>query len=210
MIQEKKQYKIGKNIIEESRGMLKRQLEVDSSMKNVKKEKLRKLIKKNARLFQMSIIDKKDGYSMKEKFYLFTLIENDVFSWELQITIDCATERLIHLMMFLHPVVITKATRSAYIEFANEANLYLGSAMGRFWVNEDNDYCYECYLPEFLLEYEGELEKQLFDKPFAHFRDCLSPLMKMKDGEWNVEEAIKYLTELREKGYVDNQKYNLW
>ena len=66
------------------------------------------------------------------------------------------------------------------------------------------------YLPEFLLEYEKELENQLFDEPFAHFRDCLSPLMKMKDGEWDSEYAIKYLTELRENGYVDNQEYNLW
>lgn len=82
--------------------------------------------------------------------------------------------------------------------------------MGRFWVNEDNDFCYECYLPEFLLEYEKELENQLFDKPFSDFGDCLSPLMKMKEGEWNAEYAIKYLTELREKGYVDNQEYNLW
>lgn len=33
--------------------------------------------------------------------------------------------------------------------------------------------------------------------------------MKMKNGEWNSELAIKYLTELREKGYVDNEEYNL-
>lgn len=179
-------------------------------MKSIEKEKLRKILMKNARLFQMTIKDKKDGYFMKEDFHLFTLIENEIFSWELQITIDCATEGRIHLMMFLHPVVITTATKLAYIEFANEANLYLASAMGRFWVNK-NDYCYECYLPEsLLLENEKELENQLFDKPFAHFRDCLSPLMKMKDGEWNAEYAIKYLTELRENGYVDNQEYNLW
>lgn len=177
-------------------------------MKSIEK-KLRKIIMKNARLFQMTIKDKKDGYFMKEDFHLFTLIENEIFSWELQITIDCATEGRIHLMMFLHPVVITTATKLAYIEFANEANLYLASAMGRFWVNK-NDYCYECYLPEFLLEHEKELEKQLFDKPFAHFRDCLTPLIKMKNGEWNSELAIKYLTELREKCYVDNEEYNLW
>ena len=164
---------------------------------------------KSARLFQLSIKDKKDGYFMKEDFHLSTLIENEIFTWELQMAIDTATEGRIHSMMFLHPVVITGETKSAYTEFANAANLYLGSCMGRFWVNDDNDYCYECFLPEFLLEHEKELENQLFDKPFAHFRDCLSPLMKMKDGEWNSEYAIKYLTELREQGYVDNQKYNL-
>ena len=179
-------------------------------MKNLQKEKLRKCLMKNARLLQMFIKDKKDGYFMKEDFHLFTLLENEIFRWELQIAIDCATEGKIHMMMFLHPVVITMITKPAYIEFANTANLYLASAMGRFWVNEDNDFCYECYLPEFLLEYEEELESQLFDKPFAHFRDCLSPIMKMKDGDWNAEYAIKYLTELREKGYVDNQEYNFW
>ena len=179
-------------------------------MKSIEKEKLRKILMKNARLFQMTIKDKKDGYFMKEDFHLFTLIENEIFSWELQITIDCATEGRIHSMMFLHPVVITTTTKSTYIEFANVANIYLASAMGRFWVNDDNDFCYECYLPEFLLEYEKELENQLFDEPFAHFRDCLSPLMKMKDGECNAEYAIKYLTELKENGYVDNQVYNLW
>ena len=162
-------------------------------MKSAEKEKLRKILMKNARLFNMKINVKKYGYFMNEDFHLFTLIENETFSWELQITIDCATEGRIHLMMFLHPVVITTKTKSAYIEFANAANIYLASAMGRFWVNDDNDYCYECFLPEFLLEYERELENQLFDKPFAHFRDCLSPLMKMKDGEWNAEYAIKYL-----------------
>ena len=108
------------------------------------------------------------------------MIENEIFSWELQITIDCATGGRIHLMMFLHPVVITTKTKLAYIEFANEANLYL-HLQWEIWVNDDNDYCYECYLPEFLLEHEKELENQLFDKPFAHFRDCLTPLMKMKN-----------------------------
>lgn len=180
-------------------------------MKGEEKEKLRKIIRKNTRLFGLKMKDRiLDRYFMKEDFHLFALIENEIFSWELQISIDCVTEGRIHSMMFLHPVVITSETRSAYIEFANAANLYLSSEMGRFWVNDDNDYCYECYLPKFLLEHESELEIQLFDKPFAHFRDCLSPLMKMKDGEWNSEYAIKYLTDLREQGYVDNQEYNLW
>ena len=77
---------------------------------------------KNARLFQMTIKDKKDGYCMKEDFHLFTLIENEIFSWQLQITIDCAIEERIHLMMFLHPVVITMTTKSAYIEWHGYIN----------------------------------------------------------------------------------------
>ena len=72
------------------------------------------------------------------------------------------------------------------------------------------DYEHQIEILKLQFQQQKELENQLFDKPFAHFRDCLSPLMKMKDGEWNAEYAIKYLTELREKGYVDNQEYNLW
>ena len=85
--------------------------------------------------------------------------------------------------------------------------MYLTSARGRFWVNEDNDFGYECYWSEFLLKYEEKLENQLFDKPFAYFRDCLSPLMKMKDGEWKAEYAIKYLVELREKYLAEFSDY---
>lgn len=180
-------------------------------MTSLQRKKLTNIITANAKLFQIKLKAKQDGYFMKEDFNLITFLENELFSWELQITIDCATEGRIHLMAFLHPVVITPTTKSSYIEFANAANLYLASEMGRFWVNDDNDYCYECYLPQFLLdEHEKELEQQLFDKPFAHFRDCLTPLIKMKDGEWDSQYAIQFLTELRQQGYVDNREYNLW
>lgn len=75
-------------------------------MNRLEKEKLRKIVVKNSKLFQMTIKDRKE-YCMKEDLHLFTFIENELFSWELQIAIDCATEGRIHLMMFLHPVVIT-------------------------------------------------------------------------------------------------------
>ena len=77
-------------------------------------------------------------------------------------------------------------------------------------VNNDNDFCYECYLPELLINHLDELEQQLFDLPFSHFRDCLTPLMQLKDGKWTIEKAIQYLDELRTEGYVDNSSYGLW
>lgn len=174
-------------------------------------EKLRNVLRKNASLFQLKMLDKKkDLYLMKEDFHFFTLIENEVVSWELQIAIDTEVQGLIHSMVFLHPVIITEETKTNYIQFSNVANFYLGSAMGRFWVNEDNDYCYEAYLPELLLDYEKELERQLFDVPFAHFRDCLTPLIQMKDGAWGSDKAIDYLNRLRNDGYIDNEEYGLW
>ena len=180
-------------------------------MDKINIQMLRKVLNKNARLFQLKMIDKKrDLYFMKEDYHFFTVIENEVFRWELQIAIDVSSKGLIHSMVFLHPVVITDETKSSYIEFANAANLYLGSAMGRFWVNDENDFCYESYLPEFLMENEKELEQQLFDIPFAHFRDCLSPLMKMRNREWEDDKAKEYLHQLRDEGYVNNEEYGLW
>ena len=71
----------------------------------------------------------------------------------------------------------------------------MASAMGRFWVNDDNDYCYECYLPEFLLEHEKELENQLFDKPFAHFSRLFNTTYKNE--KWRMEFRTCYKIILR-------------
>lgn len=61
-------------------------------MNSIQKEKLRKILMKNARLFQMTIKDKKDGYFMKENFHFIYLhyIENEIFSWEYLNKIFCA------------------------------------------------------------------------------------------------------------------------
>lgn len=180
-------------------------------MQKINNEKLRNFLRNVARNYQMLMIDKKkDLFCMKENYHFFTHIDNEIFCWELQSTVDLTKQGLIHSMTFLHPIIINEETKLSYIEFANMANIYLGSAMGRFWVNEEYDYCYECFLPEDLLNNGKELERQLFDIPFAHFKDCLTPLMKMKDGEWDSKWAIEYLVQLREEGYVDNREYEIW
>ena len=61
-----------------------------------------------------------------------------------------------------------------------------------------------------MIQYLNELEQQLFDKPFSHFRDCLTPLLQLKDRKWPVEKAIEYINELRTEGFVDNSKYGIW
>lgn len=179
-------------------------------MDDISRKKLETLIKKNARLFNLKLVrNKEDPFVIWEDYHLSTVIENELFSWELQMTIG-VTEGLIHMMMFMHPIIVEDDTRLGFIEFANAANLWLGSALGTFWVNNDNDYCYECYLPELFVDNLPELEQQLFDKPFSHFKDCLTPLLQLKDGKWTVQKSIKYLDELREEGYVDNSEYGLW
>ena len=180
-------------------------------MDDISRKKLESLIKKNARLFNLKLVSKKENpFVIWEDYHLSTTVENELFSWELQMTIGVTGRDLIHMMMFMHPIIVKDDTRRSFIEFTNAANLWLGSGLGRFWVNNENDYCYECYLPECFMDDFSELEQQLFDKPFSHFKDCLTPLMQLKDGKWNVQKAIEYLDELREAGYIDNSEYGLW
>ena len=61
-----------------------------------------------------------------------------------------------------------------------------------------------------MIDHLEELEQQLFDKPFSHFRDCLTRLLQLKDGKWTVDKAIKYINELRTEGFIDNSEYGLW
>lgn len=175
--------------------------------------KLQKVIDKNAKLLNMKLLKRKDypfALSEVEDYQLTTVLSNELFSWELQMTIGITKEGLIHMMLFMHPVIIKEKNRLSFIQFVNAANMWLGSEFGRFLVNNDNDYCYECYLPQQLLDNPVELEKQLFDRPFSHFMDSLTPLMQLKTGEWTVDRAIEYLDELREKGYIDNSEYGIW
>lgn len=180
-------------------------------MNDISRKTLESLIKKNARLFNLELVSKKaNPFVIREDYHLSTTVENELFSWGLQMTIGITPKGFIHMMMFMHPIIVEDDTRLNFIEFANAANLWLGSALGKFWVNRDNDFCYELYLPELFLDDLTELEQQLFDKPFSHFKDCLTPLMQLKDGKWNVQKAIEYLDELREAGYIDNSEYGLW
>lgn len=174
--------------------------------------KLQKVIDKNAKLLNMKLLKRKDypfALSEAEDYHLITVLSNELFSWKVQMTIGMTEKGLIHMMLFMHPVIIKEKNRLSFIQFANAANIWLSSEFGRFWVNNDNDYCYECYLPQQLLDNTTELEQQLFDRPFSQFRDSLTPLMQLKTGEWTVDRAIEYLNELKEKGYVYNSEYGI-
>lgn len=179
-------------------------------MKDIFRKQLDELIKKNVRLFNLQMKKKRDEpFLLSEEYHLSTGIENELFSWELQQTIGITENGKIHMMMFMHPIIVDDNNRREFIEFANAANLWLGSSLGRFWINQDNDFCYECHLPEFMIDHLDELEQQLFDKPFSHFRDILTPLIQLKDRKWTADKAIKYINELRTEGFIDNLEYGL-
>ena len=180
-------------------------------MKDVSRKNLEGLIKKNARLFNLQLKKRKDNpFLLCEQYHLSTIIENEIFSWELQQTIGITENGMIHMMMFMDPIIVNHDNRLSFIEFANAANQWMGSSLGKFWVNQDNDFCYECYLPEMFIDYPDKLEQQIFDNPFSHFRDCLTPLLQLKEGKWSVDKAIQYIDKLRTEGFIDNSEYDLW
>ena len=78
-------------------------------------KKLEKLIYKNARLFNMTLASKKvNPFIIREDYHLSTVVENDLFSWELQMTIGITTNGLIHMMMFMHPVIVEDNPASSF------------------------------------------------------------------------------------------------
>lgn len=145
-----------------------------------------------------------------EEWHLFAWLTHSLVpTLEIQCSIDIESD-FVRTVWFPHPALITPKTRTEFILFANEANIELHSG-GRFWCNEEMDFAYEIVLSKEIIEKcEEETARLLFDIPFAHFMDCHIPLMMLASNVWQADTAISYLKELRENGYVDNQKYNLW
>ena len=89
--------------------------------------KLQKVIDKNAKLLNMKLLKRKDypfALSEAEDYQLTTVLSNELFSWELQMTIGITKEGLIHMMLFMHPVIIKEKNRLSFIQFANAANMW--------------------------------------------------------------------------------------
>lgn len=120
----------------------------------------------------------------------------------------------IGMLFFPSPGIIKKDNVGAFIQLANVANhyLYRGTALGRFWVDEDNlDFSYEVRLKEKMLECcAEEVAEQLFDIPWSHFKDLQTPLSMLARDIWKEDMAVRFLTELREDGYIYNDDYGLW
>ncbi len=151
---------------------------------------------------------------LRENWHLFLEMHSPIVSpLPLQMAIYIEDEA-VRMLLFPSPAIIDSRNTNQFIQLSNTANRYLyrGSALGRFWVDVDNrDFAYELILKEELLEYHAaEIENQLFDIPYAHFKDLHIPLVMLAANAWKADMAISYLTELRGKGYVDNSVYGLW
>lgn len=146
----------------------------------------------------------------REEWHLFSLLNNPLVS-TLEIQCSIRTEgNFVSAVWFPHPTLITPETKTEFILLANEANIELHSG-GRFWCNENMDFAYEIVLSKAIIEAcEDEAARLLFDIPYSHFQDLLIPLTMLRNGTWQSSTAIKYLKELRMKGFVDNSDYGLW
>ncbi len=175
---------------------------------------LTQIVNKKAREFSLEKEKREQSDSVvsifREEWHLFSWLNNPLVSTlEIQCSI-CAEGNFVRAVWFPHPTLITPETNTEFILLANEANIELHSG-GRFWCNEDMDFAYEIVLSKASIEAcEDETAELLFDIPYSHFQDLQIPLTMLKSRAWQAHIAIKYLKELRTKGFVDNSDYGLW
>lgn len=150
-----------------------------------------------------------------EAWHMFYLLENEnnlVPPLEIQGTMEVLKNDQIRLLWFIHPIMINEWNMENCILFANEVNRELGNG-GRFWVDTEYfDFAYEERFEEEMLQLSGMnvLERHMFEWPLGQFRDIHIPLMMLLQGKWGAETAIRFIKELRENGFVENEKYDLF
>ena len=150
----------------------------------------------------------------REYWHFFTKITNqflfEALTMDLQASISISGNS-VRILWFPDPVIINEDNMNEFLRFSNEANIELEMG-GRFWCDEERyDFVYEVILKEnFFRNCMDDAAKQMFDIPYAHFRDLQIPLMMMMINKWKSDLAIQYIRELREKGYVNNEDYGSW
>ena len=150
-----------------------------------------------------------------EAWHMFYLLENEnnlVPPLEIQGTMEVLKNNLIRLLWFIHPIMVNEWNMENCILFANEVNREIGNG-GRFWVDTEYfDFAYEERFEEEMLQLSGMnvLERHMFEWPLGQFRDIHIPLMMLLQGKWGAETAIRFIKELRENGFVENEKYDLF
>ncbi len=145
-----------------------------------------------------------------EEWHLFTWLEHPLVpALEIQCSISIEGD-YIRAVWFPHPALLTPETRTEFVLLANEANLELHPG-GRFWCNDEMDFAYEIVLAKKIIEKcEEETATLLFDVPYSNYQDFHIPLIMLKNGIWKAGTAVRYLRELRTRGFVDNSDYGLW
>lgn len=191
----------------------------EEHMKKESMEVVGRIVKRERELFGIRVI-KKDNTSKVRQMYpeawhMFYLLENEnnlVPPLEIQGTMEVLKNDQIRLLWFIHPIMINEWNMENCILFANEVNRELGNG-GRFWVDKEYfDFAYEERFEEEMLQLSGMnvLEQHMFEWPLGQFRDIHIPLMMLLQGKWGAETAIRFIKELRENGFVENEKYDLF
>lgn len=179
---------------------------------------LNKIITANSNKFGFKILKPEHSGTvismLREDWHLFIEMHSPIVPFlSLQMSI-CVEDKAVRTLLFPSPIIINSGNVSQFVRLSNVANQYLyrGNALGRFWVDEESfDLAYELILEEYLIEhYTKKVGKQMFSIPLYHFMDCHIPLIMLAGNTWKADTAISYLKELREKGYVDNQRYDFW
>lgn len=187
-------------------------------MQNKILNQLNTLVKKCERKYGYRSYEFKTSKVIKlyeEDYHLLLTIEDDStgFSLELQMSI-LVEESGINAVLFPSPRVVTSHNKERFFKFINSANRYLHRSwsLGRFYIDDEFlDLAYEIALPlEVVNKCSAEtLEEQIFLIPLLHYQDMLSSITMLKEERWESELAIRYLEELRNNGYIDNEEYGI-
>lgn len=190
-------------------------------MKKESMEIIEKMILKLKRTRSDILFAKKENTSKviqmyPEAWHMYHVLVNEhnlVPPLEIQGTIEIYEEQqMIRLLWFIHPIMVNERNMNSCISFANEVNRELGRG-GHFWVDSEYyDFAYEQMFDEKVVELFGEdlLEKYMFEMPLNQYRDIHIPLMMLLSEQWEADKAIRFLKELREDGFVENSRYELF
>lgn len=166
---------------------------------------VRNICKNNDRFTLIEFENKENVISFNRCNYNIA-IELDYISLQLALKIENDT---LSCLVFPNPIIVNDKNREEFIKFINHLN-WLTLALGHFYVDTYNDIAYAIKIPSYIIRNNFEkIEEELFRIPINYYIDSQIPLMKLSMGEWSSDVAIKFIDELYNNGYVDNDDYGI-
>lgn len=141
---------------------------------------------------------------VRDNYHMF--LKLDSISLQISIGIE---EKSVYALIFIDPIIVNSKNKSEFVNFINHMN-WLTTGFGHFYVDTNNDIAYSIRIPEYLIQnHIVEAGKEIFEIPINFYTDMQIPLSKIATGDWAAENAIKYINEMYNIGYVCNEDYRL-
>lgn len=156
--------------------------------------------------FELLISENKDNVVSfcRDNYHLFIDLEH----FSLQVAIKIEKTR-VYCLVFPDPIMVNKHNKRDLIMFINHMN-WLTLSLGRFYIDTNNDIAYAIGMPEYMvLNHIEQVRAELFEIPICFFNDMQIPLKKLSIGDWTLDMAIQYVSELYNDGCVCNDNYDI-